>query len=362
MGRRSDPAWRDRAALDLLTRRVLPTLPSLHAGPLLIAGEPSPGFDVDGGRRVVRWDRMASRRGAGTTLPSASDIAVAAVRMARSRAALDFTVRAVASTVRKGGLLLVYGANDEGAGAVTRELGELGIEARTWASGGRCRVVGGVLDRPPETLALSDVQLVAPIDLPGVGERDWLGYPGVFAAGRLDAGTRLLLRTLSRIPPETAVLDYGAGTGLIAAAAAGLGAEDMTLLEPDALAAEAARRNVPGGRVVEGAGWPPLEGTRFDLILSNPPYHQGKAETVQPVLDFIRGAAAHLERRGRIRFVVQRRLPVEHDLTQRFDHVEVVADDGPYRVWEAWRTLSPGEGGSEAADADGSHMDLNRGN
>jgi len=340
VGRRSDPGWRDRAALDLLTRRVLPGLPSVHDGPLLLAGEPSAGVDVGDGRDLVRWDRMASSRGVGSTLPSASGMAVAAIRMPRSRAALDFMVRAVAPTLRDGGLLMVYGANDEGTGAATRELGELGIEARTWATGGRCRAIGGVLEASPMPIDLGDVACVAPIDLPHVGEREWLGYPGVFAAGRLDAGTRLLLRTLSAIAPGIRVLDYGAGTGIIGAVVEELGAERVTLLEPDALAAAAARRNVPDARVVEGAGWRVLGKERFDLVVANPPYHQGKAETVQPVLDFIRGAPDHLEPHGRLRFVVQRRLPVEHELSRWFERVEVVADEGPYRVWEAGPTLS----------------------
>jgi len=271
-------------------------------------------------------------------------MAVAAIRMPRSRAALDFMVRAVAPTLRDGGLMMVYGANDEGTGAATRELGDMGIEARTWAVGGRCRAVGGVLDESPRPIALTDVEIVSTLDLPQVGEREWVGYPGVFAAGRLDAGTRLLLRSLSGIEPDGRVLDYGAGTGIIGAVAKELGAERVTLLEPDALAAAAARRNVPGATVVEGAGWRALDEARFDLVIANPPYHQGKAETVQPVLEFIRGAPAHLASGGRIRFVLQRRLPVEHELEQRFDRVEVIADEGPYRVWEGGPTLSGSRG------------------
>jgi 16S rRNA (guanine1207-N2)-methyltransferase len=309
----------------------------------MFVGEPSRGVDAEG-REVARWDRSAGVSGPGSMRPAAADMAVVAVRMPRSRAALDYATRAAATALRPGGLLLVYGANDEGTGAVEREFEALGAVARTWAVGGRCRVVGGAVASPPDPL--DEDGDVSMLELPHLGTRDWVSFPGVFAAGRLDAGTGLLLRTLGSLPEDSRVLDYGAGTGVIGAVAKALGAGHVTLLEPDAPAAEAARRNVPDARVVEAPGWSPLEGERFDLILSNPPYHRGKAETVQPVLEFAAGVGRHLTPGGRARFVVQRRLPVEHPLRGLFHAVEVIADDGPFRVWEVAdpSPTEPGEG------------------
>jgi 16S rRNA (guanine1207-N2)-methyltransferase len=286
--------------------------------------------------------------------PDATDVAVVAVRMPRSRAALGFATRAAAPSLRPGGLLLVYGANDEGTGAVERELEALGGGAQTWAVGGRCRVVGGVVATPPDPLDVEAIVDVARLHLPHLGEREWVSFPGVFAAGRLDAGTELLLRTLGPLPGGSRVLDYGAGTGVIGAVANALGAAHVTLLEPDALAAEAARRNVPDADVVEAAGWPPLAGNRFDLILSNPPYHRGKAETVQPVLEFATGVGQHLTPAGRARFVVQRRLPVERPLRELFEVVEVIADEGPFRVWEVGARTPDGPA---RATANAEHME-----
>jgi 16S rRNA G1207 methylase RsmC len=52
------------------------------------------------------------------------------------------------------------------------------------------------------------------------------------------------------------------------------------------------------------------------------------------VLEFVEGLPDHLAAGGRARFVVQRRLAVEHPLRTRFRGVEVIADDGPFRVWD----------------------------
>ncbi|MDT8369146.1 MAG: methyltransferase, partial [Longimicrobiales bacterium] len=200
---------------------------------------------------------------------------------------------------------------------------------------GRCRVVGGVVETPPPRLALEEILVRTELDLPHAGRRGWTDAPGSFAAGHLDEGTGALLRTLTPFAPGTRVLDYGAGTGVIGAVAAALGAE-VTLLEADALAAAAARCNLPEARVVEGYGWSALDpDATFERVLANPPWHIGKAETVAPVLEFLAGVPRHLAPEGSVRFVVQRRLPVEATLRDSFARVEVVADRGPFRVWQA---------------------------
>lgn len=339
MGRRSDPRWRDAAALKLLRDRVIATLPRACEGPVLLVGEPERGASFQG-RDIVRWDRMADRTGPGALLPDVGAVAdiggaaVVAVRMPRSKSGLEFSLRAAAACARPGGLLLVYGANDEGTTSAATALEALGVASTTWAVGGRCRVVGGEIASPPGPIDLADVAREAVLSGPHVDGRAWVDYPGVFAAGRLDAGTRLLLEGLETMPSGTSVLDYGAGSGVIGAAALALGAAEVTLLEADALAAEAARSNVPGATIVEGAGWGALPGgVRFEVVLANPPYHEGKAESIAPVIEFVAGLADHLTAGGEARFVVQRRLPVERELRSRFAEVAARADEGPFRVW-----------------------------
>jgi SAM-dependent methyltransferase len=84
--------------------------------------------------------------------------------------------------------------------------------------------------------------------------------------------TSALLSAMPPPPTRAKVLDFCAGSGVIAAAL--LAAEPtlrLHLLDADALAVRAARGNVGGGaRVYLGDGWDGLpRGTRFDLIVSN---------------------------------------------------------------------------------------------
>ncbi len=163
-------------------------------------------------------------------------------------------------------------------------------------------------------------------------ELAWYSLPGVFAHGRLDAGSRMLLEHL---PPKLdgRVLDYGAGAGVLAmhVQQQGLGSE-WVLLEPDALARACARRNLPEARVVAGTALADVEG-RFDWVVSNPPFHQGQARDLDVALQLIRQAPHRLHRGGGLLLVANRHLPYHQPLASAFARVEVLAENNHYRLY-----------------------------
>ena len=170
----------------------------------------------------------------------------------------------------------------------------------------------------------------------GTGPRDWTFYPGVFAHGRLDAATTLLIDTLPPVPAGARVLDFGAGTGPLAAAAlerAGDGAE-VVLIDPDAISLAAAARNVPAGNLVLARDFTGISGP-FDLIVSNPPIHAGRAQSLRTVEALVRSAPQALAPGGELVMVAQRRLRVGDLLDRSFKSVRATADRGPFRVWTA---------------------------
>ncbi|NNF28048.1 MAG: methyltransferase, partial [Gemmatimonadetes bacterium] len=65
------------------------------------------------------------------------------------------------------------------------------------------------------------------------------------------------------------------------------------------------------------------------------PIHQGKRETLDVVAALVTGAPPLLAPRGSLVLVIQRRLPAGPLLESSFPHVRIVADDGPFRLWEA---------------------------
>jgi len=252
-------------------------------------------------------------------------------------------LHAGASVLRPGGIVLVYGSNDEGIRAVVGLMEEVLSEVRTVAVGGRCRVVTGRWEGGAPKLRgdLEAWNEWMALTYPGL-PTTWVTYPGVFSHGELDPGTRLLLDLLPPLPVGARVLDFGCGSGIVGAVAMARGeGVRATLLDVDTVALEAARANVPEAEVVAGDGLGSAGDEPFDAIFSNPPLHRGKAEDSGMVTTFVREASGLLRPEGVLAFVVQRRLQVEDALREAFRAVSVLGEDGAFRVWEG-RKPRPG--------------------
>jgi 16S rRNA G1207 methylase RsmC len=132
--------------------------------------------------------------------------------------------------------------------------------------------------------------------------------PGVFSAGRLDLGTRVLLREVPQPPAAGHLLDLGCGWGPVAVALA-LSSPDATVWAVDVnrRALDLVRRTaddlgLANIRPVEPDDVP--DDVRFAAIWSNPPIRVGKAE-LHAMLD---RWLARLEPDGQAWLVVQRSL------------------------------------------------------
>lgn len=162
--------------------------------------------------------------------------------------------------------------------------------------------------------------------------------PGVFSADGLDAGTALLLEHLE-VPAGGSVLDVGCGTGVIGVVAGSRGAGAVTMTDVSLLAVAAARRNadlteVPV-EVVPGDLYEGVEGRRFDLIVSNPPFHQGKVVDYDMPQRLIAEARAHLNPGGRLVIVANAFLPYDRLMREHLGEVDVLAATRQYRVLAA---------------------------
>jgi 16S rRNA (guanine1207-N2)-methyltransferase len=164
--------------------------------------------------------------------------------------------------------------------------------------------------------------------------RAWVSYPGIFAAGRIDEGSQLLLETLPVLPAGTCAADFGCGSGVIAAAIAGVPELRLDMIDHDSLALTAAKENVPAGQPILASSLAGAGG-RWHAILSNPPLHVGMAESHAALNALIAQAPAHLRRDGTLQIVLQRRLAVEALLARNLTDVRILADNGRYRVWSA---------------------------
>lgn len=329
--------WRDEASAGLAVKHLLRLEPE---GPALVAMDPLPdvGDHLQGrGLEVARWHRRARGGRPAAPWPPEGPWATSVLRLPRAKEELEMALHALASVLRPGGRLFVHGANDEGIRSGTRRLEAVAERAWKVASGGKCRLLGArrADDLPELRGSLAAWRRTFDLPLDEI-DRPWVSYPGVFAHGRLDEGTGLLLEALPELPPGAEVLDFGCGSGVIGAVAgARTPGASVECLDVDAVALEAARENVPGARILPGEGLGAVGDRRYDAILSNPPYHAGKAESTRVLSALVREAPAHLEPGGSLVIVVQRRLAAARLLEAAFRTVETLADRGPFRVWRA---------------------------
>ena len=242
---------------------------------------------------------------------------------------------AAAGSLAPGAPLFVFGANDEGIRSAPERIGAVFGEVRTVAVRRRCRVLRaarprGIVGLKPR---LADWKAGVMISLEG-GRRPWVSYPGVFAHGRMDPGSRLLLGVLPEISEGERVLDLGCGSGVLGAAVqTRQPAASLDLVDIDAIALEAARENVPEATLILGEALDLPDDPRYDVVLCNPPHHSGKEESLDAVEEMIGTTGRRLHRGGWALFVTQRRLPVEPLLRRSFRSVAVSAQDPTYRVW-----------------------------
>jgi 16S rRNA (guanine1207-N2)-methyltransferase len=336
--------WRDEAAAALLVRH----LPGLGLkGPVLVMGElrsevleslSAMGFEV------AEWHRRAFGVRRATPWPPEGPFGAVVLRMPRAKEELEMGLHGAAGALVSGGTCLVYGAKDEGIASAPKRLERLFGGVVTVGVGGHCRVLKALRrdDLPGHRGTLDAWRQVGRLDYGGAG-RDWVSYPGVFAHGHLDPGTRLLLDALPALPAGGRVLDYGCGSGVVGSVLADRYPQvRLDLLDVDAVALEAARENVPGARLLQGDGLPPGDGDAFDAIVSNPPFHRGKAEEPEMITRLVQEAPAILGPRGVLVLVAQRRIRLEEAFGRAFRRVQVTAEGGGFRVWEgrdpSWRS------------------------
>jgi 16S rRNA (guanine1207-N2)-methyltransferase len=170
----------------------------------------------------------------------------------------------------------------------------------------------------------------------------WWSKPGLFSWNHIDLGSQLLV---SHLPQHLAGsgADLGGGWGYLTAKALELCPDisSMHVYEADKVAVEAARRNIGNVKVMARTQclWHDVtqgvEQRRYDFIIMNPPFHEGRAAEPMLGMKFIAAAALALKPQGELWMVANRMLPYEEVLDEAFTSWNNVAEQDGFKVLHA---------------------------
>jgi 16S rRNA (guanine1207-N2)-methyltransferase len=310
------------------------------------------GVEACGGTVVQPWrDRFRAAQAAELNVVSdARDLpdakfSQAAVHLQKSRPATFEDLAQAWRVLAPGGQLLLAGSNSLGiVSAVKRLAAQLDQTGIVIANRARARVVRFKKDSGtgPETEATGQITAAVESIHGETTEFALDTAPGVFSAKKLDTGSAMLIDALTRFighKPPKRIVDLGCGAGVLGIAAALLCPDaEVLLVDADARAVACARANVTRLGLSDrcrvewwDAREPPLD-HRFQLALSNPPFHhRGPEVDLGPALALFDSLNGWLKPGARALLVANRTLPYEGPLGE-IGEVETIESARGYKL------------------------------
>ena len=169
---------------------------------------------------------------------------------------------------------------------------------------------------------------------------DFYSKPGLFGWDRVDQGSAFLLEVLPGVlanlpvPPQS-LLDIGCGYGYLTLMTRDLPLLQRVATDNNAAALLAMKCNADhqgiNVKIVADDAGQSLSGF-FDLVLCNPPFHQGFSVAGDLTEKFLRSARRLLSSQGAALFVVNTFIGIEKKAAQHFASVKVLANNGSFKL------------------------------
>ncbi|RYY02021.1 MAG: class I SAM-dependent methyltransferase [Gammaproteobacteria bacterium] len=164
--------------------------------------------------------------------------------------------------------------------------------------------------------------------------------PGQFGWSKVDQGSEFLITEVAPILSQQSFehcLDLGCGYGYLTIASQHLSIKNRTLTDNNAAALFTAKANCDQLKITAdvaasdaGEQLPRC----FDLILCNPPFHQGFSVDGDLTDKFLRNAQKLLAENGVAYFVVNQFIALEKKALPFFQHINLIAQNKSFKVIE----------------------------
>jgi 16S rRNA (guanine1207-N2)-methyltransferase len=295
-------------------------------------------------------DRLPNVRVAESVFPNRKGWDTVLMTIPKERRFARFLIMKSWETLKAGGQIYLAGPTRQGAKAVIKDAQRLFGNAvvvgyRSHQRLARCVKNEDIFPHPLPK------EFQKPGIAPGTNHKIWLQQPeanlvletnpGIFSWQKVDEGTMLLLGNLV-IDPGSSVWDIGCGYGVIGLWAAIKGAEFVFMSDVNLLAVDYAFRNAVQNQLESIVATSPGDGlevthkeiqpSRFDLIVSNPAFHQGRKVDKSMAGTVIANSSRYLKPGGRLILVANQFLNYDQYLDNYFNQVSKLAQTNKYHV------------------------------
>ncbi|OOG74388.1 Ribosomal RNA small subunit methyltransferase C [Ensifer sp. M14] len=260
------------------------------------------------------------------------DYDVALILCGRHKGENEDRIAEALKRTRDGALIVIAGGKEDGIQSLRKRIAKF-----EW-DGDHLPKYHGVafwFTRPEDVTDAVQKLAKVPVRVDGLFEAS----PGMFSHDRIDAGSELLA---SRLPRDFNghAADFGAGWGYLAVklAETSPGTKGIDLFEADHDALEAARVNMMANapRMPARFYWFDLTGEeprdKYDLIVMNPPFHEGHAAEPSLGVAIIKAAHKALKQGGKVMLVANRGLQYEQTLAETFKEYGETCRNARFKV------------------------------
>jgi 16S rRNA (guanine1207-N2)-methyltransferase len=245
--------------------------------------------------------------------------------------------------LKNGGKVFIAGANNAGIRSAIKDAQALFGNGRILSYKKGNRVAEFVKDTNVVTLPEWSAS-------PGIAQGTWVNFdiilnnhtfsihslPGIFSYDHLDEGTDMLLNAI-RITPGEEILDVGCGYGIIGIFAAVEGAGSVHLVDNNLLAIASSQEtitlnHVRNAKVFTGDLLDPVRSQKYNLILSNPPFHAGFGVNYQIAQTMIKQSFQSLHPGGKLIIVSNRFIRYKDIIKDVFGNVSILKESEKYHI------------------------------
>ncbi len=289
---------------------------------------------------VVGWTGIETMRSQGVE----PDVVIYSPPAYTSNEITAHQIRQSKLLLREGGRLYLVTHVKQGGNTHLKVLEEVfGPSSEIVSRGGGGYRVGLGLKGNSGNVPSNDMDLYRQVEFGVLGRRFTTGTePSLFSTDDLDRGTRFLLETVGpKLRSFARMLDLGCGWGAIGIVAASLNQRgEVVMTDIDFRATSTAEQNIQrlGFEdrvvVVTTGDLYDIPG-QFDLIVSNPPFH----ENIFRLIELFKKARSLLSKRGEIYIVVEQSYAEKFKdiLTKSFGHFSTVAENEKYLIMASRR-------------------------